>query len=381
MATKQTILKEKLNDYLKAGKAAKSEILNQLESITGFNRKAIIRRFKTLQFSDSFKTETRGRPVIYDSQVTVSLKEIWLLFGQLCAERLQPQLAEYVRVLKKDGIWSYDQQTTKLLLEMSLGTVKNRLAYLAGKNKVESAKASTKPSLIKEIIPIRRGPWRNPLPGFGEIDTVAHCGISLKGDYAYSVQYTDVSTIWTCLSAQWGKGEKATVESIERIKNHLPFDLLGLDPDSGGEFINWHLLDWSKKQRPVVQLTRTRPYKKNDHGRIEQKNYTNIRKYLVYARLDDPAKVKLMNQLYDLLEDYINFFLPSMKCLKKERTGSNYKRVYDRPKTAYQRVIEHPDINQTVKNQLKTRYAILKPKILKEQLDQLINRILKDSHY
>lgn len=343
------------------------------------NRKAIIRRFKDLQLTDSAKIERRGRRIVYGSTVNAALKEIWLLFDELCAERLQPHFPEYVMLMKRDGIWRYDQPTTELLLRMSLGTMKNRLIYLATGKRAGAKQGSTKPSSIKEIVPIRRGPWENPAPGLGEVDTVAHCGTSLIGDYAYSLQYTDVATIWTCLSAQWNKGEKATLESMIRIKNRLPFPLKGIDSDSGGEFINWKLNAWCQNQGIV--FTRTRPYYKNDHGRIEQKNYVNIRKYLGYIRLGETGKVKQMNELYDCLEDYINFFLPSMKCLRKERTGSKYKRIYDAPQTAYQRVLNHPDINQEIKDRLKAKYAILKPKVLKEQIMLLIGKILQNTHY
>lgn len=379
MATKQAILKEKLRDYLKANKAGKGRLLDQLGGITGMNRKAVIRRFKGLQLADSARIESRGRKIVYGSMTSAALKEVWLLFEKLCAERLHPHLPEYIALLKRDKIWQYDQATTELLLRMSLGTMKNRLTFLATGEKARPKQGSTKPSAIKEIVPIRRGAWENPDPGFGEVDTVAHCGSSLIGDYAYSLQYTDVATIWTCLAAQWNKGETATLKSMVRIKNKLPFSLKGVDSDSGGEFINWKLNSWCQSQGIV--FTRTRPYYKNDHGRIEQKNYVNIRKFLGYVRLGEISKVKLMNELYDCLEDYINFFLPSMKCLRKERLGSHYKRIYDHPQTAYQRVLNHPDINPKVKEQLQAKYAILRPKDLKERIERLSGKILQNAHY
>jgi hypothetical protein len=275
-------------------------------------------------------------------------------------------------------MWQHGQQTTELLQLMSLGTMKNRIKEFA-KSKGKGGKGTTKPSDLKEIIPIRRGPWDNPKPGFGEVDTVAHCGSSLSGDFAFSVQYTDIATIWTCLSAQWNKGQIATKESVKRIKQRLPFALLGIDPDSGSEFINWFLKDWCEQEQ--IQMTRIRPYYKNDHARIEQKNYTNIRDFLGYTRIESPRKVKLMNQLYDLLEDYINFFLPSQKCIKKERQGSKYKRIYDKTQTAYQRALAHSTIPQAVKDQLKSKYAKLNPKVLKEQIDRLRKQILTGTHY
>ena len=377
MATKQEILKAKLEEYLRADKAGKGTILDQIEAITRMNRKAIIRRLRGLQLRPR-GTDNRGRPEIYDLRVTLALKEVWNIANEICAERLHPLLGEYVSVLKRDGMWQHDEVTTQKLLRMSLGTMKDRIAGFA-KTKARGGKGSTKPSDLREIIPIRRGPWNNPEPGFGEVDTVAHCGASLAGDYAYSVQYTDVALIWTCLAAQWNKGEEATRQSIERIKRRLPFPLHGIDPDSGGEFINWLLKGWCDEQG--IAMTRTRPYYKNDHARIEQKNYTNIRNFLGYTRIENHSKVKLMNEMYDDMEDYINFFLPSQKCVTKERRGSRYKRIYDRSQTAYQRVLAHPKIAEEIKAELKAKYARLNPKVLRDKIDLLTRKILTHTHY
>jgi hypothetical protein len=377
MATKQEILKEKLEEYLQSDKAGKGIILDQIEAVTRMNRKAIIRRLKRLQLKPK-GTENRGRPEFYDIRVTIALKEVWQIANEICAERLHPMIAEYVTVLGRDSMWGHDELSTQKLSAMSLGTLKNRIAGFA-KTNARGGKGTTKPSDLREIIPIRRGPWKNPDPGYGEVDTVAHCGSSLAGDYAYSVQYTDVSLIWTCLAAQWNKGEKATKESIKRIKRRLPFPLKGLDPDSGGEFINWLLKSWCDEND--ITLTRTRPYYKNDHARIEQKNYTNIRNFLGYTRIGQLRKIKLMNELYAYVEDYINFFLPSQKCVKKERQGSKYTRIYDQAQTAYQRALNHPKIKGEVKAALKAKYATLNPKALKDKIDLLIKQILINTHY
>ena len=123
-------------------------------------------------------------------------------------------------------------------------------------------------------------------------------------------------------------------------------------------------------------MTRTRPYMKNDHARIEQKNYANVRHVVGYTRFDDDRQVSILNQLYDVLEDYINFFLPSMKCLRKERIGSQYRRQYDEAKTAYTRVLEREDISDEIKRKLEDKYGTLNPKTLKDERDRLVRTLL-----
>jgi hypothetical protein len=258
---------------------------------------------------------------------------------------------------------------------MSSATLKRRIARFENAKR-RGGRGTTKPSDLKEIIPIRRGPWQNPLPGFGEVDTVAHCGSTISGDFCYTVQYTDVATIWTCLAGQWNKGEEATRASIERVRGHLPFSLRGIDPDSGSEFVNWHLKRWC--DRNGIAMTRTRPYMKNDHARIEQKNYANVRRIVGYRRFDDPRCVILLNELYDTLEDYLNFFIPSMKCVKKIRTGhSRTARRYDTATSAYQRVLQRDDIPDAIKERLRQEYVTLNPLILRQTCDSIVRKLFK----
>lgn len=374
MATTQEIFQEKLQEYLAASKEEKGRILTAVCSITGVHRKAAVRRFRTLQLRPHASRERRGRKPVYGHRMISLIREVWEVSGRICSERLHPIIPEYIRVLKRDDLWRYDEERTILLLRMSLGTLKNRIETFE-RIKKGGGRGTTKPSDLKEIIPIRRGPWHNPEPGYGEVDTVAHCGYSIAGDYCYTAQYTDIATIWMCLAAQWNKGQEETRASIETIKERLPFPLKGIDPDSGSEFINWHLKEWC--DREGVVMTRTRPYMKNDHARIEQKNYTNVRHVVGYTRYDDPRHVVILNELYRALEEYVNFFIPSMVCVRKERIGSRKIRRYDTARTAYARVLDHPDISPQVKERLRQRYATLNPVLLKQHCDQIVKKLLK----
>ncbi len=373
MAAKQEVFAEKLAVYLAADKAGKGRVLDAVCEVTGCLRKSAIRRFRTLQLREGARRERRGRKVVYGAAVIHALRELWEVGNRICAERLHDEIPEYIRVLARDAMWRHDDATTALLLRMSIGTMKARIAEFENVKK-KGGRGMTKPSDLREIIPVRRGPWQDPPPGFGEVDTVAHCGSALLGDYCYTVQYTDVATIWTCLSGQWQKGEAATVRSVSRIKEHLPFPLRGIDPDSGGEFINWHLEGWCRRRN--VAMTRTRPYMKNDHARIEQKNYVNVRRVVGYTRFDDERQVAILNALYDKLEDYLNFFLPSMKCIGKERIGSRYRKRYDGAKTAYARVLEREDVPEGAKEVLRKKYATLNPKKLKDECGRLVRKLL-----
>lgn len=376
MATKKELFREVLKRYLKAPHLQKKIILSELSASSGMHRKSVIRALKREQNRDPWKEQGKaGRPLLYGPDVTAGLKEIWEISGELCAERLKPMIPEYLAILIRDNMWLHDEIATIKLSAMSIGTMKDRIARFL-KIKIGGGRSTTKPSNLKEVIPIRRGPWENPDPGYGEIDTVVHCGSTLSGDMAYTVNFVDIATFWSESAAQINKGQMRTKGSIIEIKRRLPFPLRGLDPDTGSEFINWVLKGWCDQER--VELTRSRPNHKNDNAHIEQRNFTNVRKLLGYSRIDTQEAVNLMNELYARpWRLYVNFFQPVMQCQEKARIGSRYIRRYDIPKTPYQRVMTDSRVEARVKEKLTQQYAILNPKTLRREIDTLVRRIFE----
>lgn len=373
MATIYEVFQRYLPEYLKASKQRKQAILDTVCELTHYHRKVATRKFKVLQFRPSHASDGRGRPVTYTPDVIVALKEVWTAASEICGELLHPVTAEYVFVLKRDGLWNHRPETTKKLLAMSEGTMKARVGAFMKAMHSHHGVSTTSPSLLKNIVPIFTGPWKDKPPGYGQTDTVVHCGNTLSGDMVFSVNYTDIATLWIGLSAQWNKGQMATQTSLKSIRERLPFPMKGLHPDTGSEFLNWHLKGWCDSEG--IELTRSRPNHKNDNAYVEERNGHVIRKYLGYNRLDVPAVVPLVNQLYHLLEIYLNHFVPSRKCLSKERIGSRYKRNYDKATTPFARVLAHPAIEQNVKERLQQKHQALNPLKLKQQIDTLQSRI------
>ena len=171
-----------------------------------------------------------------------------------------------------------------------------------------------------------------------------------------------------------GRGKKETLDNISGMRKRSPFTWYGLDPDSGGEFINWNLHRWCS-QRKIV-MTRIRPGMKNDHGHIEQKNDKNVRKFSGYIRIDIHERLDILNQMYRVLEIYINHFLPSMKCIEKIRYNITHSsRKYDLPKTPYRRFMEHSDIPDSAKKKLEAFHQTLNPKILHDEIMRLRKKL------
>lgn len=373
MATKTAIFEEYKTHYWKGSKQEKQAILTHICFVTTMHRKAAIRKFSLLQRIDPNTQHDRGRQVYYTPDVTVALKTVWNTASEICAELLHPVVSEYISLLSRDHFWNHPEETTQKLLAMSEATMKRRIAGFVRENTPHHDLGTTNPSALKLLVPIFTGPWEEKPPGYGQIDTVAHCGSSIAGDYAFTLHYTDAATLWSVQRAQWNKGKEATRESMKAIQQKLPFPWLGAHPDTGSEFINDFVIGWCTEQS--IELTRSRPNHKNDNMYIEERNGHIVRKFVGYTRWDAPNIVDVLNELYDVLIIYTNHFVPVRKCLKKEKMESRYIRHYDTAKTPYQRVMEYAAVNKSIKQHLKTVHEAHNPFSLKQEIDRITRKL------
>ena len=375
MTTKNEIFSRYLSEYIKAKKQRKGEILKNVCETTQMHPKAAIRKFRRLQLRGMSKIEKRGRRAIYTPDSIAALKTVWEAASEICGELLHPVIPEYVDILERDKLWPHSNSATEKLLAMSETTVKRKVGGFLKARDWRKGQSTTKPSNLKEIIPIFTGPWNDLPPGHGQIDTVVHCGHTLLGNMAYSVNYTDVTTLWVSFGAQLNKGQRATRDNLIKIRNKVPFPIKGMHPDTGSEFINWHVKNWVDEAE--IDFTRSRPNRKNDNAYVEQKNGHVIRRFLGYSRIDCLEAIAVMNKFYDKLELYLNHFVPSRKCIEKIRIGSKYRRKYDKAKIPYQRVMEHEEINQEIKIKLRQEHEKLNSLLLKREVDKMISTIFK----
>lgn len=338
------------------------------------HRKAVIRKLKALHMRDSSKRHHRGRKETYGPDVTAALKDIWEAGSGVCGELLYPMVGEYIDILKRDGMWHHRESTTNQLRSMSLGTMKRRIGMFMKIRKKRKGLSATKPSSLKRLIPVFNGSWEGKPPGYGQIDTVVHCGNTLLGDYAYTLNYTDTATLLVIPRAQWNKGQEATKNSMEGVKQKLPFPLKGVHPDSGSEFINEFVYGWC--QSAGIEMTRSRPGKKNDNMYVEERNGHVIRRFVGYQRLDCREAVDALNHLYDALTPYLMHFIAVRRTRTKEKVLSKYRRTYEpNPRTPYQRILEHLEVDEVVKARMREEHGNLNPLVLKREIDKRLQTL------
>ena len=362
--------------YHKSARREKCFILDEFCQNCAYNRKYAIRKLNKRLLRRPKKLGRHGpKPKYNRPELKNCLQEIWLAANLPCSKRLKAILPVWIPCYQVE-FEIIKPEVLKLLFQISASSIDRHLKLIRHKYRGKG-RCTTKPGLLlRSHIPIKTDQWNETKPGFIETDTVAHCGGSMLGEYANTVDAVDILTSWSEQRAVWGKGETQVREQIKDIENSLPFPMLGLDCDNGGEFLNHHMHRYCVERKIPVQFTRSRPYHKNDNAHVEGKNWTHVRQWLGYRRFDDPKIVDLLNDLYkNEWRLFQNFFLPSVKLKDKKRVGSKIIKIHDSPKTPYQRVLECEYVKADVKERLQNQFKTLNPFKLRRTINEKIARI------
>lgn len=354
--------------YKKASKKEKSRIIDAITDATGYCRKYVI---QALNGEVSVPKKVGRRRRSRYGHLCEILRRIWAASNFLCGKRLKPFLPELVRSLKRHKEIELSKDDEELILAVSAATI-DRLLAPARKQITIKGKGTTKPgTLLKHQIPIRTfADWTEDKPGFFEIDLVAHCGDSTRGEYVNTLNMTDIATGWTVSTAFMGRSERYCLNAIKEIRPSLPFPILGIDSDNGSEFINAHLKHYCEREH--ITFTRSRPNKKNDSAHIEQKNWDVLRKMIGYGRFDTYEQLDIIIRIERLLAFYQNYFQPSQKLISKTRIGAKVTKKYDAAQTPVQRLLSRGDIPEQIKGMLSSVFLEINPAALLRDISHLI---------
>lgn len=389
MHERHAVTRELTHRYQHGTKKERTQILDEFIRITGYTRcyarfmlrncnrklvKMIHHRRVVFTCAQARKPGAkRHRPQTYGTKAfLIALQRLWSLSDGLCGKRLVAFLHETIPHLESCGTFAQvaDPNMREQLLRVSAATLDRLLAPTKRLTQLQSRSGTRPGTLLKHHIPVRTfADWNETAPGFCEVDLVAHDGGAAFGEYCQTLTLTDIATAWTETEAVKNKAQVYVFEALQSIRRRMPFPLLGLDSDNGSEFINNEL--WRYCTQEHITFTRSRAYKKNDNCYVEQKNNSIVRRTVAYYRYDTPQQLTLLRNIYHLLRLYTNFFQPVMKLKEKLRVGSHVTRHYDVPKTPYRRLLEHPQLADTVKNVLRQQYDSLNIVTLKQGLNNL----------
>lgn len=393
MSERKAVTNELAKRYQRATKGERGLLLAEFIKLTGYSRcyaSHVLHNWGTRQVrivdgerveiiigEAPDETRRRRKPRRYDDAVVAILEKLWAIGDGICGKRLRVFIDIALWMLERSGeIVLRDEAVRSKLLSISPATI-DRLLAPTRTRAWDKGRSSTKPgTLLKHQIMIRTfADWNENIPGFLEIDLVAHDGGSGYGEFLQSLDATDIATGWTETGAVKNKAQKYVFARLKRLRVQFPFAILGIDSDNGGEFINNELLRYCLAEK--ITFTRSRPYRKNDNCFIEQKNYSIVRKTAAYYRYEDDRQLAILEEIYRHLRFYTNFFLPVMKLVLKTRTGSKVQKRYDKPQTPLQRVLAHPEIPQRVKDELSAQFELLNPAELKRTIGKLQNELFE----
>ena len=361
--------------YRRSTKKEKGELLNNFCRATGYNRKYAIRilttwgKVKLVRIDGKLIRLKAGRRKhnsyphrdrIYDSEFREALVKVWEFSDFMCGKRLVVFIDVIAAFIQENERFAFTAEIWSKLKQVSAASV-DRLLQSERKKYQIKGRSRTKPgAILKRDIPIRTfADWDDARPGFLEMDLVSHEGGNASGDFCFTLTVTDVSTGWTEVRGIQNKAQKWTVEALDHISKAFPFPVLGFDCDNGSEFINAHLKQYCEKHH--ITFTRSRPYRKNDGCFVEQKNDLIVRRTAGYLRYDREDELALLNQMYDSVRLWVNFFHPSLKLISKTRIGSKVKKTYDLPKTPYQRIMASDQVPAVYKEKLSRQFNTANP--------------------
>jgi hypothetical protein len=374
MEHKKGVFEEKAEEYWKADKRRKGALLKAVVEVSGLTRKAAIKWFTRMQRRRLGAQERRGRPRHYTPDCVAALKDVWDIASESCGENLHPMIGEHIEIATRAGTWRHDDIATWKLRKMSVASVKRAVSRFTRTRRSFGGKGTTEKSAIHSMVPIRMDGWSEAETGVTQVDTVAHCGDTTAGDYAFTTNGSDVATLWGSRRAQWQKGQEPTKISLECMRASSPFPWTEIHPDSGTEFVNAHCFAYAAETN--LRMTRSRPYHKNDNCFVEERNGHVVRAYVGYARLDARKCVDALNDLYDVLTPYLNHFIASRRIVSKERIGAKWKVTREKvAKTPYQRVLERRDVADDVKSKLRAEHTLFNPATMKKEIDRLSKRV------
>jgi hypothetical protein len=364
--------------YAKRGKEGRSRLLDEICALCGYERKyasKVLRGKRAIAGSSGRRRG--GSQAVYGSAEREVIKAIWLTAEQPCGKRLKGALGVWLPYYEKRK-GCLPRALHRKVLAASAATL-DRLLTPCRVALGSRGRCGTRPgTLLRSQVPIRTEHWEVSGPGFIEADTVAHCGESMAGEFCWSITATDVHTQWTETRAVPNRGQAAVSERIAQIEASLAFPILGFDTDNGGEFLNWHLVDYFGKRPRPVGFTRSRAYRKNDNARVEQKNWTHVRQLVGYGRLEGAHVAELLDDLYRQEWSWFrNFFCPVMKHLRTEIKGSRKRRIYDLPATPFARLKACPQRDPAQIARLEKLLVALDPFELKEKIEKKLRAILR----
>lgn len=361
--------------YLAADRMARGQLLDEMEAVTGLHRKSLVRLLTAPTLARQPRTRQRSRT--YGAAVEDAIRLIWETLDYVCAERLTPALVPIAQQLAQHGELCLSDELCAQLGRISIASVHRRLRRFTQDTPRLPRKGPEQANRLAKTIPMRRIPWDTAEPGHFEVDLVHHGGPLPTGDYVYTLQMVDVATGWSERVAVLGRSQLRMEEGFRRILARLPFPVRELHSDNGPEFLNHHLVRFFGETITGLQLSRSRPYQKNDNRFVEQKNGSLVRAYLGTVRLDTLEQAAALNALYEQMWIYYNLFQPVLHLIAKVANGTRVTRKWDTAQPPLARLLTTEVLPPAQQHALAALEVGTNPRALRQQIYAALRDLLQ----
>ena len=364
MATRDELLAAIRSRYGEAPRAEKGRILDELVAVSGYHRKHAIRLVGSVPKPRRAPRPARRR---YGEAVRDALIALWEASDRICSKRLKPLIPVLLPALERHGRLTLDDELRLRLSVVSPATMDRLLADVRLVARGGQRRRAGFSSAVRRTVPVRTfEDWNDPLPGYVEVDLVAHAGTSAAGAFVQTMVLTDIATGWTECVPLVVRDGTLVIEALSKAGELFPFSLLGVDFDNDSAFMNETVVDWCRAQG--LEVTRSRAYRKNDQAWVEQKNGAIVRRLVGYGRFEGLASAAALARLYAAARLHGNLFQPSFKLQSKTRIGARVIKRYHAPEPPLARVLAHLAIDSTAKERLKTLQAMCDPILLLNEI-------------
>jgi hypothetical protein len=379
MRARREVVSAVAKRYQSAERSAKGRILDELCAMTGWHRKHAVRALRQHEtVSEEDVGAPRERKRRYGATIKDALTALWEASDRVCGKRLRVMIPTLLPALERNDRLKLDKADRDRVLAVSAASIDRLLGDVKVAASGGKRRRAGFSSAIRREVPIRTfNDWKNPPPGFCEVDMVAHGGTSVAGSFIQTLTMVDIATGWTECAPLVTRDGALVVEAIKYLQSRFPWLLIGVDFDNDSAFMNDVVIPWCREQK--LEVTRSRAYKKNDQAFVEQKNGAVVRRLMGYGRFDGVEAARVMTRLYAAARLYVNFFQPSFKLKEKRREGAKVIKRYHAPSTPYERALAHPQVAPAMKQQLREQYRTLDPVVLLAEIraaqEELGNRI------
>ncbi len=348
MATRSELVGAIIERYRSCSRSNKRQILDEFVAVTGYHRKHAIR---VLGRREAKPPRNRQQAIRYGADVRQALVVLWESSDRLCSKRLKPLIPVLLPALERHGRLDVSAELRDKLLTVSAATMDRLLSEVRVVARGGQRRRAGMSSAVRRSVPIRTfGDWDDPLPGFVEVDFVAHSGTSSSGSFVQTMVLTDIATGWTECVPVRSRDSSLVVGAIRQAQQLFPFPLLGVDFDNDSAFMNELVVCWCRSQG--LEVTRSRAYRKNDQAWVEQKNGAIVRRLVGYGRFVGAEATASLARLYDVVRLHGNLFQPSFKLREKTRIGARVIKRYHPPVPPAARVLAHPNVAMADKERL-----------------------------